>query len=596
MCSRKSKYLNFCLLCGLLLPLLVHSETYREKMDLAVDSGQLDRQTALVYQVVATYDPSSLPAEFQTTNAEREKSGFALRVKLLEVMDNLTQEQKELLAPYVMRPRSLLPEFLVSSSGLFKIHYTNSGYNAVPQEDLDNSGIPDYVELAASVFDSVYQVEVMQFGLKAPLSDNNEDGPEWDVYLRQMSQYGETVPETKVSSNPDIWIGYMQLDNDYDKSFYTQGDDGLRVTAAHEFLHMIHLAYNLRSGGFNRYTDLFLMEFASTWAEDALYDYINDYYQYLGAPYGNFEKGLFNRMDLSFDTWDGWHEYGMSIWFHFLEKRFEKQLEKGEIIRRVWEKIVDYPALEAMDYVLHELGSSFQDELVTFYAWNYRTGGRADTVHFYPEGDAYPEIVPDGHYHFNYDTTLNEEVVPTAARYYVFNQDNGDSFALIPTNIEWFNPDSLNTITIAVLHGDQKEKYTSVSDGVLARLVTEDGFNCGAFHQSGDALFYLRSITASSLTDQDQLPACYPNPFLVHQHAEVIMPFNIDEPDLVSFAVFTSNGYQVYKDEQFFASGLQKFRWQGKNEQGNSVASGMYLFVIWNEDRIIRREKFAVVR
>ena len=592
----KRKYLKLYILCGLLFSAMVQAGTYRQQMDLAVHSGQLDEKTALVYQVLAAHDPSSLPIAYRPTATEAGKSGFALRIKILEALNQLTTEQKDLLAPFMMRPRSQLPESLVSSTGLFKIHYTNIGSSAVPQEDLDSSGIPDYVELAASVFDSVYQVEVIQFGLNPPPGDNNVDGPEWDIYLKDMNLYGETMPESKISSDPDIWISYIQLDNDFDDSFYTKGTNGLRVTAAHEFLHMIHLGYNLRSSGFNRYSDLFLMEASSTWMEDAVFDQVNDYYQYLGAPYRNTGLGVFEQNNTPFDEENGWHEYGMSIWFHYLEKRFENQIQPGEMVRRVWEKIVDFPAFEATDYVLQELGSSFQEELATFYAWNYRTGGRADASRFYPEGGAYPEVVLDGHYHFHFDTTLSEVITPTAARYYVFDEDNGDSFALVPVNVKWYNPDTLNVMSIAVIHGNDGNHYTSVSNDAVARLVTDDGFSCSAYHHSGDEIIAIGSISASGLSDQDGLPASYPNPFLVHQHAEVVMPFNIDEPALISFAVFTSNGYRVYKDEQFFASGLQKCRWQGINDQGNPVASGMYLYVIRDGDKIIRKEKFVLVR
>ena len=590
------KRIRFLATVFILIHMLLQGATLQQQLQLDMKSGKVDRRTSTVYQMLSIYDPLQLPADYQSLISLPVKSGFGVNLQVMQLWDTFSDDQKSILEPFMMRPsRSTLPEEFVSQTGLFRIHYTNQGRNAVPQDDSDASGIPDYVELAATAFDSAYTVEVLEFGFDPPPSDNNVDGPEWDVYLQNMWQYGSTTPETKLSSSPDVWTGYLNVENDYAESFYTKGNNGLRVTAAHEFMHMIHLGYNLRDD--NGYVDQFLMEMSSTWMEDAVYDNVNDYYQYLGVPYMYTGNGVFDGGNMPFDTFNGWYEYGMSIWFHYLDKRFESQLAKGEIMKRVWEALVDVPALEALDRVLYQLNSSFQEELATFYAWNYRTGSRADTDLYYPEGNAYPEMVLDGQYAFSVDTTINEAINPTAARYFHFTQErDGNSFVLIPVNLKWNEADTLNSVVLAIVNGESRENYTAVSESVLVRLVTDEGFHCSAFSETNQGFEYIPSVQISNFS-KDDLPASYPNPFLVHQHSAVSFPFYLTEPGFISLGIFTAAGYPVYHYDIYMdRAGIQNLKWNGLNDAGNLVAGGIYLYAVWDESGLVRREKFAVIR
>jgi len=71
----------------------------------------------------------------------------------------------------------------------------------------------------------------------------------------------------------------------------------------------------------------------------------------------------------------------------------------------------------------------------------------------------------------------------------------------------------------------------------------------------------------------------YPNP--AKANSLIFFNYTVPEstiPDEVKLEVFTINGELVYSKEDLTISG--KFRWNGKNELGSTVASGIYLYVI----------------
>ena len=71
----------------------------------------------------------------------------------------------------------------------------------------------------------------------------------------------------------------------------------------------------------------------------------------------------------------------------------------------------------------------------------------------------------------------------------------------------------------------------------------------------------------------------YPNP--ARTTRAIFFSYTVPEstiPDEVRLEVFTINGELVYSTEDLTISG--KFRWDGKNESGLTVASGIYLYVI----------------
>lgn len=560
----------------------LYGKLFQEQLEQDVRERRITETEALYYRAIQMLYPEQLPEIYQSYSHESEKCGLRLSHDVRKNWKLFDAMQQKFLQPLLYRPGpDELPIDYVSPEGWFRIHYTTVGTNAVSLEDLDYSGVPDYIEEAGRTMDHVYHIEIEEMGFPPPPEDFDIDGPEWDVYIRNISDYGYTTWEDLVSQNPDAWTSYITMDNDYTHT-KTKGLDGLHVSAAHEFFHMIQFGYNFR------YEDIFFMEASSTWMEDAVYDSVNDYLYYLPSYFRN-TNVPFNRSGSN-------REYGLSIWLHFLEKRFGGY----EIVKEVWEQIIHYPAMGALDHALRGHGSSFAGELPLFYGWNYMTGSRSDPVQFYPEGDTYPEITLDGSYPFSSDTTMTVEVQPTASRYYQFFRDDSVRITLIPTNVDWSFKNNENNVRLVLIQGKGNTFLKDLQYGMYAGLSSEDHSEWGgvAVSESPDQTPYFVTfgLYPSDLNEKN-LPPAFPNPFISDQHAAIQIPFVLDQPDLIHIFICNSSGYEVFSDEKYYnAEGLQYYQWPGRDKSGHIIPSGVYLYVLSANGKVIRREAFAVIR
>jgi len=563
----------------------VLSDIFSQKIQEDRKKGLITETQAVFYEALRVFSPDKLPEQYRAKAVAPVKCGFDLSFRIRRKWQDFNSEQKAVLKPFVSRPS--LPDSYISPSGRFKIHYTTTGADSVSSADMDHSGIPDYVEEAAETMDHVYNVEVGQLGFKAPLADQNVDGPELDVYIKNTSgTYGWTMPDILISQNPDIYACYIVLDNDYTHT-PTKGINGLRVTAAHEFFHTIQLAYNGRDeNNDGEFDDIFMMEAGAVWMEDEVYNYINDYYYYL--------PGFFSVNNVPFNKFDGSHEYGLCIWFHFLVKRFGGP----EIVRNVWEEIVNYPAIKATDAALRNRNSTFDDELPLFYGWNYMTGSRADTSRFYPEGNHYPEVHIDGSFKFQNDTTITEQISPTAAEYFHFSQDDGTSFTLIPTNINWDSEVSSNEISLNIVRSWGNPSYTYLGNGVQAALVTDNNnlWKCVAVTESPGGQTLLIPFNTANNENAEGKNFPFPNPFVPKNQGITTIPFFLDKAGVAKVIIFHASGYKVKEEENYCPKGPNTYTWDGKDKEGKEVPGGIYIYIVTSGNKIIRKNKIAVIR
>jgi len=570
------------------------SDVFSRRVENDINRGQITPAQALYLEALRVIDPgrlppgrpAALPAEGLPAEGLPAKCGFSLTNRIRAQWDRFSADQQSVLSRMVLRPD--LPLSLVSPSGRFKIHYTTTGSNSVPLEDLDRSGICDYAEKAAVIMDSVYAEEVGRLNFKAPPKDDT-DGPEWDIYIRNIpGSYGWTNQDKLLSANPNVYTSYIEMDNNY-TSTPTRGLNGLRTTAAHEFFHMIQLGYNGRDDDRDgNFDDQFIMEASSTWMEDMVFDRINDYYFYL--------TDYFEGTNIPFDRLDGWREYGLSLWFHFLVKRYGTP----EIVRGLWEQIVRYPALKASDQVLTLRGSSFRGELALYHAWNVMTGSRADTVRFYPEGASYPEIRMDENRAFRLDTTLTAQAKTTAARYFRFTRADGSAFTLVPVNAEWELKNSDDQFTLALINDGSNALYTSIGGGAAARILSggNPNFKCTAVVETpGQKTGMIGFGISEPVVRDGSRYDCYPNPFVLKNHADVTIPFDMEKSGLIHISILDPSGYAVRKDKKYYAAGgLQAYHWNGRNDRNEPVAGGIYVAVVATEVEVIHTAKLAVIR
>ena len=550
--------------------------------------GEISYHNYIVYRGYLIFAPEKLFEIYPGETVERaEKCGTGTIMELTLNWDILTEDEKSFFSQYI-HSRPSLAYSLISPSGEFKIHYDLTGYNKVPSEDLNKNGIPDYAEMAALALDKARALYVDTLGFLPPYSDKGIEGPEFDVYLRNLSTiYGQTF------FPPNI---YIEIENDLEEDiFYTNGIEGLKVTCAHELHHAVQFSYIIRS------QDFFFYETTAVLMEDMVYDEINDYYQYL--------PNFFGSTQIPFNTRDYFHEYGLSIWGHFLNKKYNRF-----IMREIWEEFKNnMPILDAIDETLKNHNSNFDDDLNEFYTWNYFTGSRADVVNYYDEGAEYPElemidivpaikdtIISISNKYLTPSYILLEGLIPT---YYEINAKTSDNvnIDLWRNKIMLFEPmgpaipvlfrttDSL-TNTTEIMNQEVNSEALIVSTSVAR---TDNKFDEERKYNM-DIEVTIIEIPAYK---RNSLRDIYPNPFILGEHDDVTIEFTLERTSDVKLLIISLSGRIVNKiEESNMSEGqLHKRSWDGLNENNVPVPSGIYFCQLRAGD-FSETKKIAVIR
>jgi hypothetical protein len=401
--------LAVCLTAVLLSTALV-AATSPTLIDHAVALGAIDTNEAKILQAVALVRQDALPPEYRST--ETTPPGKCGTDQIREAMNILESnpEQYRTYRDILSRPGTQVT--YQSGLGYFWLHYDTTGGHAVPAQDVDENGIPDFIERACEYADSSWRYEVTVLGHLPPPSDGAQGGGsnKYDIYFQNVSVYGYTQAE---SPGPNPWNDYSShivVHNNFAGFPPNQDPDGdvlgaLKVTIAHEFYHAIQFAYDIGE-------DIFFMEQSSTWMEEMVFPAVNDNYNYL--PY------FYNVPQISLEG-TGDHMYAAFVWPKFLEERFG-----ASIMPAIWSACRSNSSFDSWHSAIVARGGNLQTEFTRFLVWNYHTGDRATSSTFksgadYPQVHVmrYSETVPDS------DRTSVEPPQPLASNYIVINNYGG---------------------------------------------------------------------------------------------------------------------------------------------------------------------------
>lgn len=484
--------------------------------------------------------------------------------------------------------RPVLPLSYITPDNRFEIHYTLTGPDAVNPSSTNSAGVPDFIYEAGLAAQRAYKllVDPDSLGMRPHANDNGADGPQFDFYInnRTNSEYGSTVPEFQGASGP----AYCLIDNDFGPGYYTQGLDGLRVTVAHEYFHAVQLNYFLRD------EDVYFFEISSVWFEDYAYDDINDYYSYL--------RSWFRELDKPLNEPDGSHQYGSGIWLHYLIKR----LGTTEVVRLLWERVINEPSVFAMRHVLQSqpFNLPFDQAMQEFYTWCFFTGYRADAEKYFAEGENYPLIpfMASNSFRIAANENLDGNLAPLAARFYRFIRTGLDLQFVLSEVAEpgrW----SVTTIT-----ADSEEDYLLKSDRAFAPIsvpgqnredtvfvaIANVGLPPNA-NQSPAASFQLQVRLGEQLDLPNILEKPRPNPMRVSRGDILKIPFRLQERVEVEAVIYREDGRVVWnKIFGRLPAGPHEVVWNGANNAGEKVSSGVYLMRLI-AGGFVESTKFALI-
>lgn len=553
-------------------------------------AGRISREEAVLYTAYALFDPSRVPQRYLEEGTI--KCGTPMIEEIRSKWHLLSSPARSSLVGYFSRrPREYS---YVSPSGHYRIHYDLSGGDAVDPSDADADGLPDYVELVAATFDSVWSLEIDRLGYAPPLSDEAAGGgEEYDIYVLDLSPqrvYGYTVPER--SGQRYRSVSFIQVDNNYTDRVYeiTQGLDALRVTAAHEFFHAIQYSY------YNGDGMGWWMEATATWMEDVAYDEVNDYYQYLDVFFSEPTEPL-DRFSGGMDI----HPNGACIFVHYLVGRPSGTID---VVRHIWERISTQHS-SALSLFDEAIPGGFREAMAEFARWNYFTGARA-RPEFYRDGADYPEMATRA---IHLDATaraegsgfvdrlacdylrLRPEGMKGGARVYLRGGDRATwKMQVLLLRTDAYQVQNLSD-TLTVPKWDQYDEI------VLIPVVT-------SWTGSGDSYSYAvrfdPTLTDSLASVASRLMPPRPHPFRLSPGAHVRFPFELARyAQGAQLSIFTDEGELMHRVEyeRPLSTGehARVFEWDGTNDRGYRVGSGLYFYRI-DADAFSGSGKLMVIR
>ena len=562
----------------------------KTRIEAAYAAGELNLETALIYQVLSVRAPDQLPVLYREAG-ERAVCGTPLLVQAMSAAPELSTEYRARVGKLAQH-RPALEHNLLSPSGRFRVHYDTQGVNAVSPTDEDANNIPDYIDLTMAVLDSTWVLEVEQLGYNPPSSDNGlGGGDEYDAYVVELNgrYYGFAYPQTAGATTTH---SYLEIDNDFTDPGYkqTRGLDALRVTISHEFHHAIQFGYYAKFDG------SWWQESTSTWMEEVAYPHIDDYLQYLtyflSEPHRALNSGVFRSL----------HTYGSAIFSYFLDQRYGRALN-----RQIWEEVGQHKSvhLDHFDRVLRQVEPGGLGVAVgEFAVWNYFTNHRHRDP-FYAEGDKYPTVptrdLAIAAEAVARDTSLINATGSVYLRLQPHLRPGGVELFLDANQGAWrrhlllIGPDSVavqavSEPTVQIIGWDQFDEIVLVATSAERTGLAYQHFFTAQFDP--DLIAPDQPVALAT-----RLKPNYPNPFRPGHHRHTRLAFDLAFPSRTTrLSIFSANGDLVWWDDLGERRADEyAVQWDGRNAAGHPVASGIYHLLL-EADGTAAKRTIAVVR
>lgn len=357
-----------------------YSATAR-RIDQALQQNRISRDQALLYQFYSVFDPSKLPQQYAHiagTKPQPVKCFTPVIAEYHRIRSTLSKNTQNIINHYLTAYGNEDDQSYTSPSGKFELYYTvdPDSRDAVPAADSDGNGIPDYVEWAGQYADSTWNREVKEMGFSDPVAA--DEAPYVIRFARlgndESPVYGYT--QLDMQGHPEMVVhcdfGLDGFPHNTDPDGKVKGD--LKVTIAHEFKHGIQFIDDGWSGESARW-----LEMDATMMEEAVFDTVNDYYNYLKSP-----DSIFNNPQYTIYP-GGYYQVSWAIYF----------LEKYGIgfWRRVWAHIsrTNDSYINSITAVLNQdYHTSFTDAFIESELWHYASGDRSPKDYGFQERMNYP--------------------------------------------------------------------------------------------------------------------------------------------------------------------------------------------------------------
>lgn len=469
-----------------------------------------------------------------------------------------------------------LDSVYMSPSGHFKIHYNNTGYNAIPSYDRNQNGTPDYLEFVAKSFDRAWQIEIDSLGFKPPPDSSGNDRELYPIYCGPLPAYGRTLLDYEIPALPGInYVTHIEIHTDFSSlgveypgvtDPIVRDSMAIAVTAAHEFNHALQCGYRLWSED-DFYPDLWFIESSATYMEEVVAGEVNDYLQYL--------KYYFNKIRLPLDySTGGFSDYGKVVFPIMLGELYGK-----DITRKVWDGIQQRRALPSLENTLLNLNTDIKSEIVRLALWLYYTNEKATKKKYFPDAEYFPNVSLDSVSTNPIKSELSELVSDSLPR----------------LSFQWYLSKTNTPLTQNLLlkgKGNTLAEYLSgiyinLNDGGFYIFPAATGFTIpfdlsskGLYYSvvnayNTDKLHFNFSLLSKPLSVIDKIRVyVYPQPLKLSNLQPRLNFVNI--PNDAEVLIYSSNGRHLITLHPSSDSPI--LFWDLRTQSGEKIGSGVYIF------------------
>ena len=437
----------------------------------------------------------------------------------------------------------------------FRFHYAIEGYDAVLNVD--------YILQMANVFENVYLFYIDTLGFSPPIKDPISDDDLYEVFIENLPSYFFGITYTKNSSvaSPSC-VSYIKMRNNYIGSQFSDKTEleNIQVTAVHEFFHAIQFSYNC-------YEKFWFMEATAVWSEDELYDNVNDHYRYISSWFSNTDKPL---------NQEGNHMYGSFIFFQYIDEHFGGP----NTIKLCWDKSIEFASpiqdnsIKSINAALNDLGSSFDEVYQKMRIANKIMNSNAG-IYSYEEADGYISAGAniDGINIFyqkgevQQKSYFNLDLFQT--NYYQVHTSNPIEVEIIPHN------ENVPMLSITKL---QDKNQWSIRSGNKINIDTEMGIEwitflvsaLGSEEQNWDYTIEFKDGFSEDFTMSNP----FPNPSF---GKPVLFSIETVSKQKIATSIYNVLGQKVWAPKKgYLDSEINDFVWNGVNNEGKKVSSGLY--------------------
>ncbi|MEX0719071.1 MAG: MXAN_6640 family putative metalloprotease [Balneolaceae bacterium] len=547
------------------------------------ESGKLDLDSAALKQFRLLYKEEKLlsqkeiqkcatPAHMFLKKHEGELSPAALT----EINSYLQEDEP--------KKRNQMREIYISESGLFEVHYEITGSDAVPLEDENGSGVPDYVEWVGEAADSSYRHEVINIGFTDPIPA----GYRYEIYLENMGFYGETRSYAGTVLGPET---YINVENDFVGFPQNTDPEGnqkgaIKATVAHELKHAIQYIHNkwLAPSGNPSWSEM-----DATLMEEVVYDDVNDYYNYI-------KTGLYSSVPNSFSVFAEPQKSAPGAYYFVTWMIYYSEAFGNELWRDVWELIDTDNSMgidEALVMVLPEPGRdiAFETTFVQNHLWHFASGSRSGEDDY---GFEEKEFYPNANVEHAFTGVPAEEVrmnsLEKMASHYFEVTPSADDNGLVEIAIDF---DSTNVGLGLLLYTNSGETVEYIATGEdkaqvyiptdikwqdisrLGVVVANPDLNMRTdslilnFGKKGSPVT-IRDPDYADLPDRIAVYPNFPNPF----NPVTTIRFDLPHSAFVELEVYDINGRKI----QTLVSESRRLGTYEESFDGSALASGVYLY------------------